>query len=139
MFALLKGVPMSMRHPHPRPVAWTATGLALLLATVASGCAARSEYPTANVGAPYGDVAQAPAQPPATAEEMEDDGLPVQRPPLAHSVRHPDDPNEPFSRNYGAPPGITPRVVKTASRAASVPDDLPPDFRSKLVITAGAD
>lgn len=134
MFALLKGVPMSLRHPHPRLVARTATGLALLLAALAGGCAARSEYPTANVGAPYGAVAQASAQARAPTEEMEDDGLPVQHPPLARSVRQPDDPNEPFSRNYGAPP-----VMKTANRAASVPDDLPPDFRSKLVVTAGVD
>lgn len=34
--------------------------------------------------------------------EVEDDGLPVQSPPLMRSRRIADDPSEPFSPNYGA-------------------------------------
>lgn len=36
----------------------------------------------------------------------------------------PDDPSEPWSRNYGPP---------APTRRADVPQDLPPDFRRRLV------
>ncbi len=110
--------------------AWSKPSLALMLVAFAGGCGARSEYPAANVGAPY---PQQVAAAPAPREEMEDDGLPVQRPPLARSVRQPDDPSEPFSRNYGAPAPAAPQ------KAAAIPDDLPPAFRKKLVVATGAE
>ena len=37
------------------------------------------------------------------AIEIEDDGIEAQRPPL-RVPRPPDDPNEPYSRNYGSVP-----------------------------------
>ena len=109
---------------------WSKPSLALLLVAFAGGCGARSEYPAAAVGAPY---PQEVAVPPAPREEREDDALPVQRPPLARSVRQPDDPSEPFSRNYGGPAPAAPR------RAAAIPDDLPPAFRKKLIVATGAE
>lgn len=33
--------------------------------------------------------------------EMEDDGVPVQPPPVARQTLEPDDPSEPYSPNYG--------------------------------------
>lgn len=76
--------------------------LLLLLTTAAlAGCAtsqARTYDPPTRVsasaryeGPPNG----------APAVEMEDDGLPVQPPPVARRDREPDDPTEPYSPNYG--------------------------------------
>ncbi|MFN3869344.1 MAG: hypothetical protein ACK4MF_09790 [Hyphomicrobiaceae bacterium] len=105
--------------------------IALLLAGFAGGCSARSQYPAANVGAAeHHQVAVA-----APREELEDDGLPVQRPPLLERRRLPDDPSEPFSPNYGSAP---PRQADMR-RPPTLPDDLPTAFRRRLVVTAGAD
>ncbi|MGH1418670.1 MAG: hypothetical protein ACRBCJ_07415 [Hyphomicrobiaceae bacterium] len=46
--------------------------------------------------------------------ELEDDGIEVQRPPVHHTNRQPDDPTEPFSPNYGA---IDPDVAAMANDA----------------------
>ncbi len=80
---------------------------------------------------------------------MEDDGLPVQTAPPARVRSAPDNPNEPFSRNYGGPnpsavgkdekPEEHYEQVPAPAQAARVPlpadlpNDLPPDFRRKLV------
>ncbi|MBL8564540.1 MAG: adhesin [Hyphomicrobiaceae bacterium] len=115
---------------HRALVVWSKPSLALLLVAFAGGCGARSEYPAASVGSPY---PQQVAAAPAPREEMEDDGLPVQRPPLARSVNQPDDPSEPFSRNYGGPAPAAPK------KAAAIPGDLPPAFRKRLVVATGAE
>ena len=39
----------------------------------------------------------------AAGTEIEDDGLPSQAPPAANIRQMPDDPSEPYSRNYGGP------------------------------------
>jgi hypothetical protein len=36
--------------------------------------------------------------------EVEDDGIEAQRPPPLRAQRVPDDPTEPYSRNYGSVP-----------------------------------
>lgn len=110
---------------------WSKPMLALLLAGLAGGCSARSEYPAANVGA--ADRHQIAAV--APREEIEDDGLPVQRPPLLNRRKSPDDPSEPFSPNYGQPPARQ----AANERPARIPDDLPPAFRRRLVVATGAD
>ncbi len=85
----------------------------------------------------------------ADATEMEDDGLPAQTAPPARVRAAPDDPSEPYSRNYGGPnpsairkedkPEERYEPVPAAAQAArvplpaSLPDDLPADFRRKLV------
>jgi hypothetical protein len=48
-----------------------------------------------------GQMAGLRAAPPV---EVEDDGIEAQRPPPLHAQRPPDDPNEPYSRNYGSVP-----------------------------------
>ena len=110
---------------------WSKPVLALMLAGFAGGCSARSEYPAAYVSAD--DRHQVAAATPR--EELEDDGLPVQRPPLLQRRRLPDDPSEPFSPNYGNAP---PRQAEN-HRPSTIPDDLPPAFRRKLVVATGAD
>lgn len=110
---------------------WSKPVIALLLAGLAGGCSARSDYQTANGGiAERHQVAAA-----GPREELEDDGLPAQRPPLLQRRRLPDDPSEPFSPNYGSAP---PRQADS-HRPSTTPDELPPAFRRKLVVTAGAD
>ncbi|MBR2536801.1 MAG: adhesin [Hyphomicrobium sp.] len=103
--------------------------VAVLLAAL-GGCASdqhASDYTRAHVA-----MAQATI-------DIEDDGLPAQSPP-SKAVRHaPDDPSEPYSRNYG---GINPSVTGVPAAAGpapqqhpvpDIPDDLPPAFRQKLV------
>lgn len=103
--------------------------LAVLLAAL-GGCA--SDQQSSNYSRTHIAMAQATI-------DIEDDGLPAQSPP-SKAVRHaPDDPSEPYSRNYG---GINPSVTGVPAAAGPVPqqhpvpdipDDLPPAFRQKLV------
>jgi hypothetical protein len=74
----------------------------------------------------------------ASSVQIEDDGLPSQAPPLARIRQMPDDPTQPYSRNYGGP---NPAVIEHASpeRAGNapqqhrvIPADLPPAFRRQL-------
>ena len=70
--------------------------------------------------------------------EIEADGLPEQTPPLPSIRTAPDDPSEPFSRNYG---GVNPSATAAPlteqkpenNPKHKLPDDLPVDFRRKLV------
>ena len=67
------------------------------------GCATQPQYPQANWYA-GGPRPVATAEPrPAPPVEMEDDGRPAQIPPRAEARGLPDDPREPWSRNYGGP------------------------------------
>ncbi len=85
----------------------------------------------------------------ADATEMEDDGLPVQTPPPARVRAEEVDPSEPFSPNYG---GANPSAVRKDEQREEyyeqvpvpahamaphlpqdIPDDLPEEFRRKLV------
>ena len=78
--------------------------------------------------------------------EMEEDGMPSQAPPPARIRQMPDDPSQPYSRNYGGPnpAGTVPAAptVKASYDAASprppVPDDLPPVFRRQLAAAVDA-
>lgn len=80
--------------------------LALLALTVSlTGCATSSAEPT-----PAGPIAQ------AQRTDAEDDGLPPQVAPPAGIRQLPDDPSEPFSRNYGLPPAAWPGVPARLSR-----------------------
>jgi hypothetical protein len=105
------------------------------------GCASNNSstyYASAPAVAAYSRQAAAEVQ-------IEDDGLPSQAPPLARIHQMPDDPSEPYSRNYG---GFNPASVeyhpavehKSADASAgwatssqrTVPADLPPTFRRQL-------
>ena len=81
-------------------------GLAIALA----GCATSSAEPTSGP--------QALAQ--ADRARVEDDGLPVQVAPPAGIRQLPDDPREPFSRNYGPQPPAQPTRLSPAEADAIV-------------------
>ncbi|HVZ04612.1 adhesin [Hyphomicrobium sp.] len=98
------------------------------------GCAADNgaQYATAPAVAAY-------SQQVAAAVQVESDGLPSQPAPSARIRQMPDDPSEPFSRNYGGPnpasvtakPDATAEAKMTAPQPA-IPADLPPAFRRQL-------
>mgnify|MGYP001491156129 CR=1 FL=1 len=133
--------------------------LAFSLALIVAGCGARSGHaPTADArvsAPPNSQFRAALVQPPQV--ELEADGLPVQRAPLIRRTRLPDDPSEPFSPNYGSQPSVVPQptdapaapparrdqaaiyaspnVVRMSLR--DLPDDLPPDFRERMIVANG--
>ena len=101
---------------------------AVVVLSALAGCASTPRQYTAN------DVRVAQA----AVIDVEDDGLPAQTPPPAR-VRHlPDDPSEPFSRNYGGEnPSRTTTVAPEEPKAPRlpqplIPGDLPPAFRKQL-------
>lgn len=128
---------MSAYHDGRRSADFLRAAVARSVAIAAlislAGCATHSNQ-----------TAQTPTPPTRVAGamyEVEDDGLPVQTPPPTRIRDEPDEPAEPFSRNYGGPnPSATkfPRP-KTAAPAPAkapapvLPDDLPPAFRQKIL------
>ncbi|MFV0368027.1 MAG: hypothetical protein ACK5KM_06165 [Hyphomicrobiaceae bacterium] len=122
--------------------------IAVICSLLVAGCGGRSDHaPTADA-----NTAAPPRYNAALAQpriDMEADGLPAQSPPLVQRVSFPDDPNEPFSRNYGSrlngppvhlSPSRTdeekPRNIMPTPRISlrDLPDDLPPDFRERLIV-----
>jgi hypothetical protein len=111
----------------------------LLVAAAAlgeAGCA--TDNNTYNAGAP---ATVAYARPVSGGVEIEDDGLPSQAPPAANIRQMPDDPSEPYSRNYGGPnpAAIDNKPIDKAVSAplparAAIPADLPPAFRRQLAM-----
>lgn len=76
--------------------------LALTLALMVAGCGGRQDHaPTADARVAAPPASQVQVVLTEHKVEMEDDGLPAQTPPLMRTMRIPDDPTEPFSRNYG--------------------------------------
>lgn len=74
------------------------------------------------------------------AIDVEDDGIPAQTPPPRTIRQQPDDPSEPYSRNYG---GINPSSARAVDRpdpnASSPsrparPDRAPAGWQPKVVI-----
>ena len=87
------------RGSVPAGLGWALASLGLLgLAVALGGCATSSA----------GETAAARSQMQAERTETEDDGLPAQVAPTSAIRRSPDDPREPFSRNYGprSPAGL---------------------------------
>lgn len=64
------------------------------LAVALAGCATSSA----------GETSASRTHAPSERTEIEDDGLPAQAAPSSAIRRAPDDPSEPFSRNYGLRP-----------------------------------
>lgn len=129
MFAFAAG-----RLPATRVRACSAPLVAVIAITILEvGCAS-------NNGAYYAEapaVAAYAARSPGV--QTEDDGLPSQMPPSPRIRQMPDDPTEPYSRNYGGPnpsalkPSPSMRAPSSAATAVAIPADLPPDFRHKLI------
>lgn len=86
--------------------------VALLAAGCLAGCGHTQQYaypgtrPSAYVGA-----STVATQVPVEKVEVENDGLPAQAAPRAGIRQLPDDPREPWSRNYGGP---APQPVRRA-------------------------
>ncbi len=93
---------LSGMSPLGRPLCGLSSPAVILAAGLAAGCghtqqyAYPGSYPSSYVGARA--VAAVPEK-----IEMEDDGKPVQAAPRAGIRQTPDDPREPWSRNYGGP------------------------------------
>jgi hypothetical protein len=97
---------------------------ALAVAVLAAGCASSKgpaqQSPYAQIGGPQ-HAAVAKAHP---RVEVEDDGLPVQTAPRWRTKTEPDDPNEPFSPNYGRASPVPARAhAAQPARMSSVEAD----------------
>ena len=125
-----------------RPVksrsAFFARAAAAVVIASLGGCASNSANSTAQSAATNMRVAQ-------TVTDVEDDGLPAQTPPTPRARQSPDDPTEPFSRNYG---GTNPSAsaaplvegpVEHHAPNPNVPNDLPAAFRQKLIAALSED
>jgi hypothetical protein len=128
MFALVSGI-----APAKIVRAASAPFLIAALAICQAGCASDNNVYYAKEPAVAAYVAKAPTA------DVEADGLPTQPPPSMRIRQMPDDPSEPYSRNYGGPnpaaadavPAGTQKPVGVAK--AAIPADLPADFRRRLV------
>lgn len=101
------------------------SGALVLLA----GCAA--DKPPSYVG---GSSAQQFAAAQARKVEMEDDGQPVQSPPVRSMRAEDDDPSQPWSPNYGGPAEKTAKV----GRVPAVPNFKAPSPYIPTQVDAGA-
>ena len=117
-----------------------------LLALICGGCSSTQPASQPNWYAtdrPYWVSARpqsqaTPAPIPAQKAEVEDDGREAQLPPPRRIRQEPDDPSEPYSRNYGTRPPVRKADVSTRPSApAPIPDDLPPAFRKRLADADG--
>lgn len=101
---------MSALRSGPAPVL---SSCAIVALTALAGCSSTGANYTAQ------DVPVAPrvAQ---SAVVVEDDGLPAQSPPPARINRAPDNPDEPFSKNYG---GGNPAVLGIGKPGGGTPAD----------------
>ncbi|HRK19531.1 MAG TPA: hypothetical protein PK970_11285 [Hyphomicrobiaceae bacterium] len=94
------------------------------VAVAVTGCAANKQ-PSYVRGPDYQQMAAAQTRP----VEMEDDGIPVQTPPVRAMKPEEDDPTQPWSPNYGkgrsADPALpsrpAPRQVEAALRPSLMP------------------
>ena len=127
MFALASGIaPAKIVRAASAPFLITA------LAICQAGCASNNVY-YAKEPAVAAYVAKAPTA------DVEADGLPTQPPPSMRIRQMPDDPSEPYSRNYGGPNPATADAAPVDAQnpvrvaKAAIPADLPAGFRRQLV------
>jgi hypothetical protein len=133
MFAFCVGL-----RPNETVRAATATLFAAAAALCVAGCAADNRAYYADASPTY--------VPRVSTVEIEEDGMPSQAAPPARIRQMPDDPSQPFSRNYGGsnPAGVVPvaPTVKASNEPGapklSIPDDLPPAFRRQLATAVDA-
>ncbi|MGQ0458037.1 MAG: adhesin [Hyphomicrobium sp.] len=128
---------MSAYHDGRRPAGFLRARIARPAALAAllalAGCATHPNQ--------YAQTATPPTRVAHAMYEVEDDGLPVQTPPPARIRDAPDEPSEPFSRNYGGPNPSATKAPRAKTAAAPppkqpepvLPDDLPPAFRQKIL------
>ena len=96
------------RLPRARVTGALGWFAALLLSPALGACSTTGSATEAPVwygaNAPGQMAAQVAGLPAAPPVEVEDDGIEAQPPPPLHAQRPPDDPAEPYSRNYGSVP-----------------------------------
>lgn len=126
---------------EPVPPRMAVSAIAVFAAALlAGGCSSRPDGTTSfiwsNDRQPYHVAAAVPVP-----VEIEDDGREGQVPPPRAIRQEPDDPREPYSRNYGkvaAPPAPTTPAARAAapapdgSRQAARADEPSPVLRRKL-------
>ena len=130
MFAFKPGL-----RPAKLPRAQFARAAAVAALSSLAGCAStHNPYTTENVPV-------APPQALAQAAIAEDDGRPAQALPTGRLRLMPDEPNEPFSKNYGGknPSNGKHQVAEMPARPTipapvpKIPNDLPAAFRKTLM------
>lgn len=121
-----------------RARALSATAIVMILAAAMGGCsstrsttAATSNWPTGN------DAYRVAYEPPPPKVEMEDDGMEAQVPPPKRVREEPDDPREPFSRNYGTVAPLRRAEALPGAREAMPPLPLPPVAGWRMTIASG--
>lgn len=98
------------------------------LAACVSGCA--STHHNTQVYGYYDAGASAQRKVAQAGVVMEDDGLPSQSPPPAHIRALPDEPGEPFSKNYGGSNPAATRSFPAVRESAEATDRARPAARA---------
>ena len=123
-------------------------GFALFAIAALSGCAtSQASAPATRISASPQYVAQGETVAKvgsATSIEIEDDGLPAQTPPRVERAPEPDNPNEPYSPNYGRSaatlpaerlrPGAAEKAEKVPTKRLGQPPQTVPLPRSALML-----
>jgi hypothetical protein len=116
------------------------TLVSLLAGALVAGCNAHTQANSTAQWSIFGEPSRVAAAPTPAQVEMEDDGQEAQLPPLRRTRAEPDDPSEPYSRNYGTVGGS--RAAGPAAPPAGrerLPSDLPPAFRRQLASALASD
>lgn len=119
---------LSCFKQHGQPLAGPLTAVVFTaLATTGCGHYTEPTQPTWYAGNSYAGGPRQTAAAVPIPVEMEDDGRPAQLPPRADVPRAADNPNEPWSPNYGnsapstvAPPGARAQATGTETPARRV-------------------
>lgn len=103
-------------------------GAIAILPLALSGCSSTRTHQTG--GAVYSWLSSEPPPPPhiPVKRDLEDDGVEAQTAPSRHVRALPDDPSQPWSRNYGAVPSATGKLSASDvdTEASSATEAAPP-------------
>jgi hypothetical protein len=115
---------LSCFKQHGQPLAGPLTAVVFTaLATAGCGHTSEQTQPTWYAGNSYAGGPRQTAAAVPIPVEMEDDGRPAQLPPRADVPRTADNPNEPWSPNYGGPARtpVTPSAARGQATRAEPP------------------
>ncbi|MEW5962778.1 MAG: hypothetical protein AB1749_04390 [Pseudomonadota bacterium] len=113
-----------------------ASATVILFAAAVGGCSSTRSTATADASWPGStDAYRVAYEPPPPKVEMEDDGMEAQVPPLKRERTEPDDPREPFSRNYGT--AVPVRRAEAPVAPGAVAPAFPLAFRSRMTLASG--
>lgn len=121
-----------------RACALSATIVVLILAAATGGCSSTRSTTAATTSWPAGNDAYRVAyEPPPPKVEMEDDGMEAQVPPPKRVREEPDDPREPFSRNYGTVAPLRRAEALPVAREAMPPPARPTVAGWRMTVASG--